>query len=221
MQSQQHELSSTIHRPPPRTTEPPAAASQEPADRLNEEFRQEALPHMDAIYRFALRLSADESRAEDLLQETFLKAYKSWHQYTVGTNCRSWLFTICRNLHVRAEEQKSRHRRLLQEKASTDEQNPARSRSPLAPSPPPTPEGVFFDPRIDEVLLQKINELPREYREAVILSDIEDLSYKEMARILDVPVGTVRSRLSRGRKMLRSEFREYAVEHGYLRGDQL
>jgi len=175
---------------------------------------------MDAIYRFALRLSADESRAEDLVQETFLKAYKSWHQYTVGTNCRSWLFTICRNLHIRAEEQKSRHRRLLQEKASVDEQNPARSRSPLAPSPTPTPERVFFDPRIDEVLLEKINELPREYREAVILSDIEDLSYKEMARILDVPVGTVRSRLSRGRHMLRSEFREYAVEHGYLRPDQ-
>ncbi len=207
------------------TTALPSFPSREPdrfqhSDARDQGFRDEALPHLDTIYRFALRLTADETRAEDLVQETFLKAYKSWHQYTPGTNCRSWLFTICRNLHVRAEEQKSRHRQLLQEKASVNERDSARPLGPLARSPVPTPEKLFFHPRIDDILLEKINELPPEYREAVILSDIEEMSYKEIAEIVGVPVGTVRSRLSRGRRILRDEFRDYAVENGFLRPNQ-
>jgi len=194
----------------------PAAASEKA--QMDRQFREEALPHLDSVYRFALRLTGDESRAEDLVQESFLRAYRSWHQYTLGTSCRNWLFTICRNLFVRGEEKRSRHRQILQENAPAGGEQLPRSSRLMGAEPSPDPEESFFHPRIDEALLQKINELPPKYREVVILSDIEDLTYREIAEVIDAPVGTVRSRLSRGRKILRAELREYARERGLLGG---
>ena len=181
------------------------------------EFEAEALPHLDAVYRFALRLTGAPDRAQDLVQDTFLRAYKSWDLYTPGTNCKSWLFTICRNLFVRQWERGVRHDQIVAE-------NAVRDGSGLEPVNPVwasvegvDPEGDFFSSFVDEEILRAIGDLPEEYRMAVMLSDVEGLAYDEIATLLDVPVGTVKSRLFRGRRRLQERLYEYAVENGYVK----
>ena len=142
------------------------------------DFHEEALPHMDAVFRFALRLSGAQDQAEDLVQETFLRAYRAWDQYTPGTQCKSLLFTIFRNVFLR--------------------------------------QGDFFASIVDEEVLSRIQELPEDYRTAVILSDLEGFTYQEIADMTDVPVGTVKSRLFRGRRVLQNALYDYAVSMGYI-----
>ena len=180
------------------------------------DFHEEALPHMDAVYRFALRLSGSRDQAEDLVQDTFLRAFRSWDRYTPGTHCKSWLFTICRNLFLRNRERGQRHEELLSE-------NVDRSSGPFEVVNPiwvkavkADPEGDFFDNIVDEVVLQRIQELPEDYRMAVVLSDLEGFSYQEMADLMDVPLGTVKSRLFRGRRLLQEVLYDYAVSMGYV-----
>ncbi len=200
-----------------RTAPPQVEPSPEgPTERRNRAFESEALPHMDAVYGFALRLAHDESRAQDLVQDTFLHAFRAWHQYTPGTNCRSWLFTICRNLQIRSEDRRKRHLRILEETATDRSEHPGHPVGPLTPEPTPTPERLFFHPRIDARILEAIDALPPEYRETVVLADIEGLTYQEVAQVTEVPVGTVRSRLFRGRRILRRSIRDYAVQNGFL-----
>ncbi len=184
---------------------------------VDREFREEALPELDAVYSFALRLTQEEAEAEDLVQETFLRAYRNWHQYTPGTKCKSWLFTICRNLFTRSQQRQSRHREILLEQTPKRRAHQDAGSVGVVPSPTTNPEEEFFDGRIDRVLLDRIRALPAEYREVVILSDIEGLSYKDMAQVLEVPIGTIRSRLSRGRSILRDELWDYAVGQGIVR----
>ena len=180
------------------------------------DFHAEALPHLDAVYRFALRLTGSPERAEDLVQETFLRAYRSWDQYTPGTQCKSWLFTICRNLFLREEERGRRHDELVEENALAE--------GPGGPLANPVwlslretdPEGEFFDSIVDEEVLKAVDTLPEEYRTTVVLSDLEGLPYQEIAEMMDVPVGTVKSRLFRGRRRLQEVLYEYAVEMGYI-----
>lgn len=179
-------------------------------------FEEEALLHLDAVYRFALRLSGAPDQAEDLVQETFLRAYRAWGQYTPGTAAKSWLFTICRNVYLRGRERSKRHDDLVA-------QNVGRS----GPGPNPVnpvwvsvlgvdPEGDFFESIVDEQIVKAIEKLPEEYRTAVVLSDMEGLPYAEIAELMDVPVGTVKSRLFRGRRQLQEALYEYAVEMGYI-----
>ena len=182
------------------------------------DFHEEALPHMDAVFRFALRLSGSQDQAEDLVQETFLRAFKSWENYTPGTQCKSWLFTICRNVFLRQRERGQRHDEIVAE-------NVDRSSGPLETVNPVwvkavkvDPEGEFFDAIVDEVVLQHIRDLPEDYRTAVILSDLEGFSYQEIAELVEVPVGTVKSRLFRGRRALQGALYEYAVSMGYIKG---
>jgi len=181
------------------------------------DFNEEALPHMDAVFRFALRLSGSRDVAEDLVQETFLRAFRSWDKYTPGTQCKSWLFTICRNVFLRQRERGQRHDEIVSE-------NVDRSSGPFEAVNPvwvkavkADPEGEFFDAIVDEKVLQHIQELPEDYRTAVILSDLEGLSYQEIAEMTDVPVGTVKSRLFRGRRVLQSALYDYAVSMGYIK----
>lgn len=201
--------------PAPSSPDPGAEAERgaPDPDRL---FEEEALPHMDAVYRFAHRLTGDESRAEDLAQETFLKAYRSWHQYTPGTRCKSWLFTICRNLHLRNSEREQRHEEILAREAAEDPQSISRENPVFMSTRRDDPEGNFFHSIVDEEVLRAIEELPGEFRLAVILSDREGLNYQEIAELLDVPVGTVKSRLFRGRRMLQERLHDYAVAVGFL-----
>ena len=184
------------------------------------DFHEEALPHMDAVFRFALRLTGSRDQAEDLVQETFLRAFRSWDQYTPGTQCKSWLFTICRNVFLRSRERGQRHDEIVAENVdrssgSLDVVNPVWVKAVEA-----DPEGDFFDAIVDEEVLRRIQELPEDYRTAVVLSDLEGFSYQEIAEMIGVPVGTVKSRLFRGRRILQKELFDYAVSMGYISGDE-
>lgn len=190
-----------------------------PGGAAEADFRSEALPHMDAVYRFALRLTGARDRAEDLVQETFLRAFRSWDQYTPGTQCKSWLFTICRNVFLRGEERANRHEEILSEKVGRssgifDVVSPVWVKAADA-----DPEGEFFESIVDEEVLQRIQALPEEYRTAVVLSDLEGFSYQEISEMVGVPVGTVKSRLFRGRRILQNQLYEYAVSMGYIPAD--
>ncbi|MDH3271274.1 MAG: sigma-70 family RNA polymerase sigma factor [Gemmatimonadota bacterium] len=178
-------------------------------------FEDEALPHLDAVYRFALRLTGGPDQAEDLVQETFLRAFKSWDQYTRGTAAKSWLFTICRNVFLRGRERGQRHDEIVEENVGRG--------AAAAPINPvwvsvlgSDPEGQFFDSIVDAKIVEAIESLPEEYRTAVVLSDMEGLPYAEIAALMEVPVGTVKSRLFRGRRRLQQVLYEYAVEMGYI-----
>ena len=179
-------------------------------------FEEEALPHLDAVYRFALRLSGAPAQAEDLVQETFLRAYRSWDQYTRGTAAKSWLFTICRNVFLRKRERRQRHDEIVDEKV--DRSGPGKN--PVNPVwvsiMGVDPEGDFFDSIVDRRIIEAIEDLPEEYRTAVVLSDVEGLPYAEIAELMGIPVGTVKSRLFRGRRRLQQQLYDYAVEEGYI-----
>jgi len=179
-------------------------------------FAEEALPHLDAVYRFALRLSGSPDEAEDLVQETFLRAFRSWDQYTRGTKAKSWLFTICRNVFLRRREREKRHVEIVQETVAPSTGGGGPVNPMWASVAGVDPEGRFFDSIVDEQILEAIAELPEEYRTAVVLSDLEGLPYAEIAETMGVPVGTVKSRLFRGRRRLQEVLYEYAVEMGYI-----
>ena len=186
-------------------------------------FEDEAIPHMDAVYRFALRLSGGKDSAEDLVQDTYFRAFRAWDQYTPGTRCKSWLFTICRNVFLRQREREQRHDEILAEAAHEDPRALSREAPVFAASHDSDPEGAFFQSIVDEEILEAIDALPGEYRMAVVLSDLEDLSYNEIAEVMEIPVGTVKSRLFRGRRQLlrgrrqlQQQLYEYAVEMGYI-----
>ncbi|NIT86121.1 MAG: sigma-70 family RNA polymerase sigma factor, partial [Gemmatimonadetes bacterium] len=147
-------------------------------------FEEEALPHLDAVYRFALGLSGTPDQAEDLVQETFLRAYRAWDQYTLGTKAKSWLFTICRNVFLRSRERRQRHDEIVEE--NVERTGPAAG--PVNPVWTSVrgvdPEGDFFDSIVDDEILEAIDDLPEEFRSAVVLSDVEGLTYAEIAALL-------------------------------------
>jgi RNA polymerase sigma-70 factor (ECF subfamily) len=163
-------------------------------------FEAEALPLMADVFRAANYLARDRETAEDLTQETFAQALKSFHRYTPGTNCRAWLVTILYHLNS-----KRRHKlgqlKLVED---TEEQ---------------IAQTVAFVPSIatelkDEEILRALGKLPQSFRDVVVLTDVEEFSYREVAEFLQVPIGTVMSRLSRGRKLLRQELSEQARSFG-------
>jgi RNA polymerase sigma-70 factor (ECF subfamily) len=181
------------------------------ADDKRQSFEREALVHLDALYRVARRLTGNEADADDLVQETMLKAYRSWDQYQQGTNAKAWLVTILRNAFINEYRRRSRR----PETVDVD------TLEPYAVFPEvqdEDPQGSFFDRIVDDEVLKAIDELPEAFREAVVLSDVEGMSYQEIARILQVPVGTVKSRLFRGRQALQAKLYRYAVEQGYIKG---
>lgn len=180
------------------------------SDAKRQAFEDEALPHLDAVYRVALRLSGDESQADDLTQETMLKAFRAWHQYRPGTNVRAWLFTIVR--HTFINEYRKARRAGFSVDVSEIEAFTVFEHVQEA-----DPEGRFFDQIVDEDVLRAIDGLPDEFRETLVLSDVEGLSYAEIADITEVPVGTVKSRLFRARQALQKVLYDYAVEMGYIK----
>jgi RNA polymerase sigma-70 factor (ECF subfamily) len=173
-------------------------------------FDQETLPHLDALYRVALRLTGDPSRAEDLVQDTMLKAYRSWRQYRPGTNAKGWLLTILRNTFI------NEYRRRKLEPVAMDLET-AEARAIFRDVAEADPEGAFFDRIVDQKVIEAIDALPTEFREVLVLSDLEGMSYAEIAGALEVPVGTVKSRLFRARRQLQAALYAHAVEMGYIR----
>jgi len=189
---------------------PTPAPSPLPADEKRASFEREALVHLDAMYRVALRLTGSPADAEDLVQDAMFRAYRSWDRYTLGTNAKGWLLTILRNLFINEYRRRRRH----PETVDLDTIEPFAVFEKGQEDPP----GAFFDRIVDDEVLRAVDELPEVFREAVMLSDVEGLSYEEIAKVLDVPVGTVKSRLYRGRRMLQAKLYEYAVSMGYIKG---
>ncbi len=175
------------------------------------EFEREALPHLDALFGLALRLTGgDEARSEDLVQDAILKAYRSWDRFEIGTNCRAWLMTILRNTFI------NEFRRVKSRPTSIEFEQVA-ERPPTDTLFEADPEGQIFERIIDDEVIAAIQELPDNFRIPIVLSDIEGLPYQEIADLLGIPVGTVKSRLFRARKRLQARLYEYAVEMGFLR----
>jgi RNA polymerase sigma-70 factor, ECF subfamily len=180
-------------------------------------FAEEALPWLDAVYRYALRLTAgNQVEAEDVVQDTFLRAYRHWHTFRRGTSARAWLFTIARNVFLRSRERRARVPETLEAELGYDAAAYS-AEDLLSDVMPNDPERRFFASFIDEEVSRAVEKLPPDFREAVVLSDIEGLNYAEIAEITGVPLGTVKSRLYRGRRQLQKALYEYAVEMGYLR----
>lgn len=180
-------------------------------------FVEEAIPHLDAVYRFALRLSrGHEDEAQDLVQDTFLRAHRGWEGFRLGTNCRAWLFTICRNSFLRSEERRGRRAEVLESETDADVESLAATAVFSEVRENVDPEAAFFDSFLDREVLNALDALPTPFREAVVLSDLEGLSYVEIAEVLELPTGTVKSRLFRGRRLLQQALYQYALENGYI-----
>jgi len=164
------------------------------------DFETVALPHLNDLYRTAVHLVRDRTEAHDLVQEAYLKAWKAFHRFEPGTNCRAWLFKILLN-EVRHYRRRWFNTRTVPEGEQSFE------------------ETLVFEPPVaeniqDEDVLAALDEMPREFREVVLLADVQEFAYKEIADMLGVPVGTVMSRLSRGRKQLRLKLGDYAAANG-------
>ena len=189
----------------PETSVSPSATREEDV-----RFESEALPFIDDVYRFALSLTRDASDADDIVQETFLRAYRSWHTFQPGSDARRWLFTITRNVFLRSRERERRHVDIEDgdvEALTTfathgqmvrDGSDQILSRIDLAPA-----------------LRRALDELDEPFKSAVLLVDLEDQSYEAAAQILGVPIGTVRSRLFRGRRILQDKLITYARDAGF------
>ncbi len=190
-----------------------------PTDEGNESptpdgFETETLDALDSVYRFALQLTKDPCDCEDLVQDTYLRAYRSRHQYRLGTNCTAWLFTICHNLWI---QKRQRERRVTTwEESDLDEIASSRRFENGAIDLPL--RRVLELPEFDEVLGRALGALPEIYRTAVAIIDVEDQTYESAATILDVPIGTVRSRLFRGRRLLQRQLFAYAEDAGLISG---
>jgi RNA polymerase sigma-70 factor (ECF subfamily) len=182
----------------------PASA---PANRTR--FEAEALAHLDALYSFALKLARSRDDAEDLVSDTMLRAFERWEQYRLGTNIRAWLFTILYHVFV------SRKRRIDAREVQPPENADGWAGAEAVGEA--DPEGRFYASFLDEEITRAIDALPDEYRTAVVLSDVHELRYAEIAQVLGVPEGTVKSRLFRGRRLLQKQLVGYAVEMGYLK----
>jgi len=177
-------------------------------------FDAQALPHMDALFRTALRMTKNTNDAEDLVQETYVKAYRFWEKFEPGSNARAWLFKIMTNVFINEYRSKSR----TPVAVNVDELDDNFLYGQLATSAPADdPEKKLFAKIFDEDVKRAIENLPDDFRLVVVLSFIEGFSYQEIAEIADLQLGTVKSRLHRGRKLLQKELLDYAIKNGFVK----
>jgi RNA polymerase sigma-70 factor (ECF subfamily) len=172
-------------------------------------FDRDAMAQMDALFSFAFKLTKVREDAEDLVSDTLLRAFQRWRQFQMDSNMRAWLFTILYHAFV------SRKRRIDAREVQMPETEDGYNH--LEPVGDENPEASFYDSFIDEDVVRAIGELPEEYRSALVMSDVHGLRYAEIAKVLGVPEGTVKSRLFRGRRLLQGRLRGYAEEMGYIR----
>ncbi len=180
-----------------------------------EEFEALALEHFDALHNTAVRLTRNPGEAQDLVQETYLKAYRFFHRFEPGTNIKAWLFTILRNTYINTYRRAARQ----QQQVDFDQIAPfyADTSGPSALTDRGSTEEMLRHLVQDDVK-RALEALPDEYRMVVLLADLEDFAYKEIAEIVGCPVGTVMSRLFRGRRLLRKSLEEFAKKSGYIKG---
>jgi RNA polymerase sigma-70 factor (ECF subfamily) len=184
------------------------------SESTREEFESLALEHFDALYNTAMRLTRNPGEAQDLVQETFLKAYRFFHRFKPGTNIKAWLFTILRNTYINAYRKASRQ----QQQVDFDQVAPFYA-DPSATSAWTNRGSVeeLLHYLVQDDVKRALEALPDEYRMVILLADLEDFAYKEIADIVGCPVGTVMSRLFRGRRLLRKSLAEFAKKSGYIR----
>jgi RNA polymerase sigma-70 factor (ECF subfamily) len=187
-----------------------AFATRPPLHESREAFEAELLPQLDRLYSLALRFTTDPSRAEDLVQDTLLKALRSWRRFQPGSNIRSWLFTILRNTFI------NNCRRRRREPIPMDVAT-AEPRATIRLADGNDPEGAFVASIVDAKVLKTIDTLQDDFREVVVLSDVEKLSHAAIAGVLGIPLGTVKSRLFRARRVLRKALYDDALDMGYVR----
>lgn len=191
---------------------PIAAVLSRATRKKHEEFDAEALPHMDVLYNFALRTTGNQDDARDLLQETFLKAYRFWDKYEKGTNIRAWLFRIMKNSYI------NRYRKETKEPDKVDYEDIENFYNAIRAehTDPNDLQAKLFDNLLGDEVARALEAIPEDFRTVVILCDIEGLTYEEIAEFVEVPIGTVRSRLHRGRKLLQAKLLDYAKAQGFL-----
>jgi RNA polymerase sigma-70 factor, ECF subfamily len=179
------------------------------------DYEREALPHMDLLYNYALRMTNSPQDADDLVQETYLKAYRFWDSYEQGTNIKAWLFRIMKNSYINRYRKETKEPDTVDYDEVKDFYSSVRD---VSTEPNDLQESLFGN-LLDDDVTRAIASLPDDFRTVVILCDIEGLSYEEIAEFVDCPLGTVRSRLHRGRKLLREQLMQYAKKRGYVAED--
>ncbi|MBP7398503.1 MAG: sigma-70 family RNA polymerase sigma factor [Chitinophagales bacterium] len=184
----------------------------DPIKKLRDEiFEKEFLPQMDALYNFAFHLTYNEDDANDLVQETFLKSYRFIDSYQQGTNAKAWLFKILKNGFINDYRRKSKRPMQVEfdpmvNYSETDDDSSVQIVDLRQ---------EMFQGLVGDEVTRALNDLPVDFRTVILLCDIEEFSYEEIAKIIDIPIGTVRSRLHRARNLLKEKLREYAMKEGY------
>jgi len=173
-------------------------------------FEREAIPWIDDVYRFALSLTRDEADADDVVQDTFLRAYRSWHTYLPGSDCRRWLFTICRNVFLR-----SRERARPTVELDSTEVDAIAIGAVYSAAVREGYDDVFARLDLGPAISAALAKVPEPFRSTLIIVDVEDQSYEAAAELLGVPIGTVRSRLFRGRRLMQEQLLTYAKDAGF------
>jgi len=186
-------------------------------DVTRDEFEGLALRHLDALYAAALRLTRNERDAEDLVQDGLLRAYRFFDRFERGTNIKAWLFKILTNTFINKYRRTTKERSIVDGPEQDTVQAHAASRDTAEQSG--DPEKWFFDRLLSDDVLKAVDALPLDFRMVVLLADLQEFSYREIADILDVPVGTVMSRLYRGRRLLQKALAQYAVDSGFAGED--
>jgi RNA polymerase sigma-70 factor, ECF subfamily len=176
-------------------------------------FTREALPYLDAMYAVALRLTCNDKEAEDLVQDAMLRAYRFFDKFQPGTNLKAWLLKVMTNIFLNRVKKNPRRPALVEFETLEEVLGEVDEGFDSVPS-----SSEYFRELLDEDVARALDELPLEYRTPVLLSAVEDLSYKEIADIMECPVGTVMSRLYRGRRMLERSLKTYAQSIGFLKG---
>jgi len=184
------------------------------------EFERQALVHIDALYGAAYRLTRNARDAEDLVQDSLLRAFRFWDSFEQDSNCKAWLLRIVTNTFINEYQRKKRSREVLD--AATAEQDATDGVLVHAHAgDKQSPDQALLQQSVSDDVQKALEQLPDDFRTAVILCDMQGLSYKEIAEIMECPVGTVMSRLFRGRKLLAAALREFAVSEGYVKGDTI
>jgi RNA polymerase sigma-70 factor, ECF subfamily len=183
-------------------------------------FAEQAMPFMDSLYSAAMRMTRNRADAEDLVQEAYLRAYRGFGGYQDGTNLKAWLYRILTNTFINSYRSKKRRPEETDFEEVEDLYLYRRLGGLEAATAGRSAEDELMDWFTDTEVKEAVEDLPENFRLAVLLADVEGFSYKEIAEILDIPIGTVMSRLHRGRKALQKQLYEYARQHGLTEEDR-